>query len=246
MCWRRLNKRSGGCLLLALTAGAITPAAKAHRPFDVADASVAEASVLEAELGARRLHHGTSRLQAAPLAFTLGLDGDTELGFAARSNRAGNAGGRRRLGEAAIAVKHLFRHGGLQDAAGVSVAGECALLLPDVRSGEHSGAMCAAIVSQRFAAADIHVNAALTRSRDQQTLRYYGVAAEGPQAWVVRPAAEFGTERAADGAHVHSVLVGLAWQASPDVSLGFALRKVGSGAGDANEARIGLTWVLRP
>ncbi|MDB5906445.1 MAG: hypothetical protein JWP34_559 [Massilia sp.] len=238
---RRLVPTFLACALCA-------PAAQAYRPFDGTDAAVADAGVFELELGAIHQRRGSGRSIGLP-AFTanFGFEGNTEIVFDGRLNRLlGESDGapRSSFGDAVLSVKHVFREGSLQEKSGPSVAAECGLLLPGLRADSGSGATCAGIVSQQLDAVAVHLNASLTRSRENEHSRYLGAIVEGPDRWAVRPVMEAGTERSIEGGRTHSVLVGAIWKAGRDLTLDVGLRKEHGTEQKATEIRFGLTWSM--
>jgi hypothetical protein len=230
----------------ALLTAIWSPAAHAYRPFDGTDAGTAEPGVFELEFGGSYLHQGKEKSMSAPIAVgNWGLGEDTEIVLEGRLNRQlGNTSDTHRtsLGDSAVSVKHVFRRGSLQDGTGPSVATECGILLPTVNGPSGTGATCDGIVSARGDAGAIHLNAALTRTREQTTSRFLGVIVEGPDAWTVRPVMEVFTERDASAPRTNSALLGAIWKQSEDLSFDLAVRKARSNGENITELRIGLDW----
>jgi hypothetical protein len=161
-----------------------SPSAFALRPYEGTDASVASAGEFELEFApAGYVRAGASRTLVGPFAVgNWGLDGDTEIVLEGRINRQQGGipdGYRTRLGDTALSVKHVFRHGSLQGGTGLSIAGECGVLLPEHHGNKENGAVCLGIVSQKFSLGSVHVNAAVSRTRDKEIGRFYGVIVEG-------------------------------------------------------------------
>lgn len=244
MCCRRSPDHLLRPLLLLLVL-AVPQAARAHRPFDVADATVAEMHSVEAEIGVRYRVRGEAYGNEVPFGLTMGIDERTELALAARVNPAAGDGAGREAKDLVFAAKHVFRAGSMQDAAGVSIAGECALVVAALRSSDAGGGSCALIASQRFDAADVHVNAVLGRHTDARMTRHFGVALEGPEAWTVRPLAELSTGRAPGEGRSYAGLLGLSWQPAASLSLGLALRREHAEGARTSELRFGLQWTVR-
>lgn len=225
-----------------------SPAAFAYRPFDGSDASVTEAGVFELELGVSHLREGAQRSLAVPaISANFGLERDTEIALEGRVNRLlGDTGGRYRtsLEDTALSIKHVFRRGSLQDGTGPSIAGECGVLLPTMHGPSGIGATCAGIMSHRWELAAVHVNAALTRTREQTTNRFLGAIVEGPESLPVRPAVEITTERESNGTHTNSALLGLIWKKSEDLALDLGLRRARTDDQRITELRLGFTWSI--
>jgi hypothetical protein len=235
-------------LLCAAMLSAIwSPAAHAYRPFDGTDAGVAEPGVFELELGpVGYVRRAAEKSVIAPaIAANFGLEGDTEIVLEGRVNRQlGDTAGayRTNLGDTAFSVKHVFRRGSLQDGSGPSIASECGVLLPEIHRASGTGATCAGIVSRRWDAASVHLNAALTRTREHTTNRFLGVIVEGPEAWPIRPVTEVFAERATDGSRTNSALVGFIWKQSDDLAFDAGVRKARMNDQNLTEVRLGLTW----
>lgn len=231
----------------AVLTGLCAAPAQAMRPFEGTDAAVAEAGVFELELGPLGyVRHGSSRSIVAPAVVgNWGLPGDFEVVIEGRLNRAlGETSDmyRTSFGDTALSVKHVFRHGSLQDGGtGVSLAAECGILLPEIHGEHGTGATCAGIASQRFDGVSMHLNAALTRNRDHSDGRFLGLIAEGNGA-VVRPVMEVFTERDTNGGRTNSALVGAIWQKSDDLSFDVGVRRARVDSVQLTELRLGLTW----
>jgi hypothetical protein len=103
-----------------------------------------------------------------------------------------------------VGVADAFR-----DAGGPSIAVECAALLPEVNGSPDMGGECAGIVSNKWDALALHLNAGIGRTRDHTTARSLGLIAEGPDAWPVRPVAEIVAERESGGRWLNSALGGV-------------------------------------
>jgi hypothetical protein len=231
----------------AILAGLWAAPAQAMRPIEGTDAAVAEAGLFELELGPLGyVRHGSARSIVAPAVVgNWGLPGDFEVVIEGRLNRAlGETTDmyRTSFGDTALSVKHVFRHGSLQDGGtGVSLAAECGVLLPEIHGEHGTGATCAGIASQRFDAGSLHLNAALTRNRDGSSGRFLGLIAEGSAA-VVRPVMELFTERDNNGGRTNSALMGAIWQKSDDLSFDVGVRRARVDSVQLTELRLGLTW----
>lgn len=248
---RRQNGRpsfSAKWLLCAAMLSSIwSPAAHAFRPFDGTDAGVTEPGVFELEFSPiGHLSRGAEKsLNAPAIAANFGLEGDTEIVIEGRVNRLlGDTAGAHRtsIGDTAFSAKHVFRRGSLQDGTGLSVASECGVLLPEFHGTSGTGATCAGIVSQHWDVASIHLNAALTRTREHTRNRFLGAIVEGPDAWPVRPVMEIFTERTSNESRTNSALLGFIWKKSEDLAFDMGVRKARTGNENITEVRLGLTW----
>jgi len=164
----------------------------AYRPFDGTDADVAKAGELEIELGPLQWlrESGKRFLQAPALVANFGLSHEHELVIEGRheialDREAGEP--RSALVDNGAFIKQVLRPGVLQDEPGVSIATEYGLLLPEVNGVHGTGVSVAGIVSQRWQAATIHLNAQLARTREHEPDVFLGTILEGPIAWRVRP-----------------------------------------------------------
>lgn len=136
----------------------------------------------------------------------------------------------------------MFVKGSLQDGTGPSVASECAVLLPEYHGASGTGGECAAIVSNKWEMASLHLNLGVGLTREHDWARSASLIAEGPEAWPVRPVAELFVERDNGGGRLHSALVGAIWQHGEELAFDLALRRSHTGDGRFNEVRVGLTW----
>jgi hypothetical protein len=237
-------RRSVAALLL-LHAGL----AFAYRPFDSTDADVAKAGEVEIELGpVQWLRQGGKRfLQAPAVVANLGLSHEHELVIEGRHEIAiGREPGEPRsaLVDNGAFIKQVLRRGVLQDEPGVSVATEYGLLLPEVHGSHGTGLSLAGIVSQRWEAATIHLNAVLARTREHEPDLFLGTIVEGPIAWRVRPVGEVFTERPRDGPRTDSLLVGAIWRVRDGLSFDAGVRSARVGDEALHELRLGLTWAF--
>jgi hypothetical protein len=127
----------------------------------------------------------------------------------------------------------------------VSIAVEPEVLLPATAGASGFGFAAGVIVSQRWPALTLHLNVVPAWSRAHNVSGQVGFIAEGPDAWTVRPVGEVyvEAEHAIPGVTT-SLLAGLIWRISPQVSGDAALR-VGTLSGTGLvELRVGLTWAL--
>jgi len=223
--------------------------ALAYRPFDSTDADVAKAGQAEIELGpAQWLRQGSKRfLQAPALVANVGFSQDRELVLEGRHEMAleretGEPGSA--LVDNGASIKQVLRRGVLQESSGPSVATEYGVLLPSVHGERGTGFSIAGIVSQRWQAATVHLNAALARTREHDSDLFLGSIIEGPIRWKVRPVAEVFAERARGGPRVDSVLLGAIWRARDGLSFDAGVRSAQAGGEAIREIRLGLTWAF--
>jgi hypothetical protein len=148
------------------------------------------------------------------------------------------------LDDAALSLKGILREGCLQEKTGVSIATEIGALLPTVNGQPGAGAQGALIVSQRWEALTIHLNGAVAWTRSHSFGYFGGIIVEGPDAWVVRPVAEFFVEGQLDEPAMVSGLVGAIWHASDGLSFDLALRMARAGTVNELEVRMGLAWAF--
>jgi hypothetical protein len=233
-------------LLLAIGTGP----ALAYRPFDSTDADVAARDEFELELGPLgRLRQGTKRFQVAPaVVANFGLQGDRELVIQGQRESALDRGPgepRTSIVDNGVFIKQVLRKGVLQEEPGPSIATEIGLLLPSVHGTKGTGFSVAGIVSQRWSAGTVHLNAGLAQTREHEPDLFLGAIFEGPYAWAVRPVAEVFTEQASGSARIKSRLVGAIWRVRDGLSFDTGLRKAHDGSETIHELRIGLTWTFR-
>ncbi len=197
--------------------------ALALRPYDSTDADVAKQGEFELELGPlgwRR--EGSKRIAVAPAVIgNFGLEGDRELVIQGQREVALDRDPgepRSAIVDNGVFIKQVLRQGGLQDAAGPSVATEYGVLLPSVHGEKGTGLSVAGIVSERTEAVSVHLNAALAWTREHEPDLFLGAILEGPYAWAVRPVAEVFGEQASGSPRITSRLVGAIWRVREDLS----------------------------
>ena len=234
-------------LVLALLVHA--NAALAYRPFDSTDADVAKTGEAEIELGPLQwLREGGKRFLHAPAFIAnLGLAHDRELVIEGRHEIALDrepGEPRSALVDTGAFIKQILRRGVLQDEPGVSIATEYGLLLPEINGTRGTGLSLAGIISQRWQAATVHLNAVLARTREHEPALFLGTILEGPFAWAVRPVAEIFTERAHNGPRTDSLLVGAIWRLREGLSFDAGVRSAQVGSEAVHEVRVGLTWAF--
>jgi hypothetical protein len=225
------------------------PSAHAMRPFDGTDAAVAEQGMFELEMGGGYLRQTGGRVRTLPAAVaTFGLGYDTELALEGRLQSEIDHTGtpyRTGLNDTQLTVKHVLRNGSMQDGAGVSVALECAALLPNYHGESGGGASCAGLASQRWRGGAVHLNVGVQRDRSHQPGQFYSVILDGPEDWTVRPVLELTHEHNGDEPRAHGTLLGLVWKAGEELAFDAAVRHVHSDGARLTELRFGLTWGFR-
>jgi hypothetical protein len=235
--------------VVALLLAVQTPAALAYRPFDGTDADVAKADEVEIELGPVQWlrENGKRFIQAPAVVANFGLSREHELVIEGRHEIAldrEEGEPRSTMVDNGAFIKHVLRKGVLQDASGPSIAAEYGLLLPGVHAEEGTGFSLAGIVSQRWQAATVHLNAALARTREHEPDGFLGAIVEGPWRWAVRPVAEAFTERARGSPRLDSLLVGAIWRVREGFSFDAGVRSARLGDEAVHELRLGLTWAF--
>jgi len=234
---------------IALILAMLSAPALAYRPFDSTDAGVATPGEFELELGPIGwLREGANTFRVAPaVVANFGLPWKSELVLEGQRQVAIDPAAdepKTSIVDTGVFVKTVLREGALQDASGPSVAAEYGVLLPEVNGQSGTGASVAGIVSQRWDAATLHLNAALAYNRDHEPDGFLGAIVEGPYAWTVRPVAEIFGEQASRSPRTSSALVGAIWRARDDLTLDFGLRFAHAGDELIREVRLGLTWTL--
>ena len=237
--------RSSSVMLLVM----LSAPALAYRPFDSTDADVAARGEFELELGpVGWLREGADKFRVAPaVVANIGLPWRSELVLEGERQVAlAQAPGEPRaaLVDTGVFMKTVLREGELRGASGPSVAAEYGLLLPEVHGSPGTGASLAGIMSQRWEAGTLHLNAALAWNRDHEPDLFLGAILEGPYTWPVRPVAEVFGEQASGSPRVSSGLLGAIWRASDGLTFDVGVRLAHSGDELVREVRLGLTWTL--
>src|SRR5258706_1751819 len=147
----------------------VSEPAFALRPYDSTDADVAKQGEFELELGpVGRRREGSKSLAVAPAVVgNFGLEGDRELVIQGQREVALDRDPgepRNSIVDNGVFIKQVLRKGVLQDAPGPSIATEYGLLLPAVHGAKGTGFSVAGIVSQRYDAGTVHVNAVLAQT----------------------------------------------------------------------------------
>jgi hypothetical protein len=143
-----------------------------------------------------------------------------------------------------LLFKFVLREGALQDRPGPSVALEAGVLFPNVPYTGDLGASLAAIVSERWSAATVHLNLLLERNRQGNFDVVPGVIIEGPDRWAIRPVGEFLVDWDSGGTTTASFLLGAIWRIGQALSLDAAVRVEPHSGGAIVEGRMGFTWAL--
>jgi hypothetical protein len=230
--------------LTVLLLAAHSSLAFAYRPFGSTDASVAEAKELELELGTSYLHEGDLDSLIVPaIVANYGIDGDREIVLEGEfvTDLDDDEGSATRLDDTVLSLKQIHRRGSLQDSSGVSVGSECGVLLPTIHGEAGMGAKCALLVSQRWSAASVHLNGALTFNRSERWEESFGAIVEGPDEWRVRPVSEISLEWESNEPVRKSALVGAIWRANESVSFDVGVRYGKTGGLEEWELRAGVT-----
>jgi hypothetical protein len=231
--------------MVALAILVIPGPAHAYRPFDETDADVAEKHVVELELGPVGYTHDDYGGTLTPgFILNYGLVNRVELVFDAHHAllfRGVQLGARRPGLDTALTAKVVVREGCLQGETGVSVALEGGALLPTIPSAGGAGASFAAIVSQRWTAATLHINLETDLPRDGGIAFIGGSILEGPFAWTVRPVAETFVAHETASSTIVSGLAGAIWRVDHRLSIDAAVRAARDGGLRIYEARSGLT-----
>lgn len=238
----RLNAIS---LAVSVAISAPLPA-HAYRPFDQTDADVAATHTIELELGpVGYVHLPTGGTFVPGFILNYGPVDRIELVFDA--HKAFLFGGpdveaQRRQLDSELLIKGVLRKGSLQGETGPSLAAEAGAILPTLPASGGPGASLAFIASQRWPALAIHLNLEGDRTRDHHFAFIGGAIVEGPDAWVVRPVAEFFVAGEEDLPATVSGLAGAIWRCRPDLAFDAAARLARQGDERVVEIRAGLTW----
>jgi hypothetical protein len=237
------RRTAGTILLLSLVVGWYGPA-HAYRPFNGTDAAVAEPGVVELELGPIQYFElgSTPVLFSPDVVFNYGIGERWEFvlqGRLAHELLPDSPGPN--LVDNGVFLKSVLREGSLQDKPGPSIATEFGLLLPATRDEPGTGAGLAVIVSQRWQALTLHLNAEVAMTRQKLADTAYSLIVEGPYSWPVRPVSEFFYEREFGGSEIGSGLVGAIWQVNDNLAVDFALRGGWIDGVAFKEVRAGVT-----
>ncbi len=250
--WTRLpNERARAAFVLVVCAASVlaAPPARAYRPFDSTDASVAPPGEFELELGpVGYVRPDRRNFLVAPSAIAnLGIYDRWELVLQGREFillDAAPGEARGRLVDTGAFLKAVLREGSLQGYSGPSIGTEFGALMPTVNGDRGIGATLALLISQRWEIGTLHLNVAASKSRAGYLDSFAGLITEGPYTWRVRPALEIFYEREFDVNQSVSALAGLIWRTADHLSLDAAFRVSRVGQMDVLEARAGLTWAF--
>ena len=205
----------------------------------------------------------TGKLVAPAVVLNFGLARRVELVLEAANYYAltsSTPGPRDNLLDTQLTAKIVLREGCLQEHAGLSVATELGLLLPQTGGESGLGATASGIVSQCFGKTfTIHYNGAANLTRALNLDLFGSAILEGPKTWAIRPVAEFYVEREFNVGTTYSALLGVIWPCRENLDLDFAVRVatstdaevdlLGTTLGDTFETpvylvRLGFTWRL--
>jgi hypothetical protein len=224
--------------------------ARAYRPFDQTDAGVAELHTFELELGpVGYIQEPSGGVFVPGFIFNYGAIDRIELVFDAHKSLLFGgpdaAAVRRRL-NTELLVKGVLREGSLQGGQGPSLAAEAGVFLPTLPAAGGPGASLAFIVSQRWPALAVHLNAEGDLTRDGHVAFIGGAIVEGPDAWVVRPVSEFFVAQESDSgvSPTLSALGGAIWRYRPSLAFDAAVRLAREAGERVVEIRAGLTWAF--
>lgn len=239
-------RSAGAAALLLIGAVAAWPRdARAYRPFDGSDASVADKGEMEIELeplGYRR--EGSDHTLIAPAArFSYGfaerweatLGGQAEHGLSGSDKRSILVGN-------SASLKGMLREGSLQEKPGPSLATEASLLLPGIGDESGVGGSLAGVVSQQWPFLTLHLNIVGAVSREQHGDIFLSVIVEGPHDWPVRPVAEVFHERDFGSFTTTSGLIGAIWQVRRNLAFDAGFRHASINDHTIDEVRAGVTF----
>lgn len=243
-------ERCRASICLVLLVGLVAPSrARAYRPFDGTDADVAGPGELELELeplGFARSDRQRAFVSPAAVAnwgFAPGWEAVVEAQQLVVTSGA-ERGGRWRVEDVALSVKHVLRDGSLGDRTGPNVAVELGALLPEVHGEAAAGGQASLVLSQAWSDATVHLNLAGAWTRAHVPAASGSVIVEGPSRWLVRPVAEVELQAERGARPGRALLVGAIWRVSPTLALDGALRGAAMGDVGAIEVRAGLTWTF--
>jgi hypothetical protein len=221
--------------------------ARAYRPFDGTDATVADPGETEIELGpVGYLRQGSAHTLVAPaLICNYGvapgweavLQSEAVYGLSSGSGGAG-------LAADIASLKAVLREGALQDKPGPSIATEFDLLLPGINFQPGTGGDIDVILSQQWRWLTVHLNLLGGITQQQHGDAALDTILEGPRVWPVRPVSEIILERDFGGVDTRSILIGAIWQLRDSLALDAALRGARIGGTSLGEVRAGVTFAF--
>jgi len=224
--------------------------ARAYRPFNSTDAAVADRGKVEIELGPLGfLDEGTDRFVVAPSVVlnwgvAEGWEAVLEGRHFVRLGSDATRAPRLRVDDNAFSIKKVLREGVLQEKIGPSMALEVGALLPAIHGDGGAGAEATFIVSERWEAATVHLNGAVSWTRAHAPGAFAGLIVEGHDAWTLRPVAEVFVEGERDLPLTVSGLLGAILRLREELSIDAGVRLARAGGADTTEIRAGLTWAF--
>ena len=252
-CFRRCPINSSRALVLTAVAIAglgYAGQAMAYRPFEATDADVADSRTIEIEFGpAEFIAHGPDHaLQAPTLTVNFGLGGGYEFGvegvnLVALKPEEGVP--RMQLVDTGLALKHLLKRGGLQDAHGSSIAAEAVVLFPG-RGQDHLGAEAGGIISNDSKTYVSHLELGVSRSPEGSNGAGAGLILETADHRGWRPVAELNLEGAQGEPPSKSVLIGSIYEAREGFSVDAGVRLGQSDGVRWTEVRAGFAYQIGP
>jgi len=222
--------------------------ARAYRPFNSTDAAVADIGRVEIELGPLGfLEEGPDRFVVAPsVILNWGVVQRWEVVLEGRHFVRLGSGAtqapRLRVDDNAFSVKAVLREGGLQEKNGPRVAAEVGAPLPAIHGDGGAGAEATIIASERWDAATVHLNGAVSWTRAHAPGVFGGLIVEGHDAWTLRPVTEVFVEGERDVPLTVSWLAGAVLRLREELSIDAGVRLARSGGTNTTEIRAGLTW----
>jgi hypothetical protein len=218
--------------------------ATAYRPFNGTDAAVADPDEMEIEFQpVGTLAQGSEKSLVGPwTVVNYGFKDRWEAVFEGKGIVPLSPSGPFEVTEPAFSLKHVLRPGSLQDQTGLSIATEFGVLLSEINGDRGVGASVAGIASQRWDWGTVHLNAALSLTREHTGDVFTGVIIEGPSKWTVRPVAEVFYEEEASRGRTISGLLGLIWQVRDTLSFDVAVRHALTNGHPVDEIRLGTTF----
>jgi hypothetical protein len=221
--------------------------AHAYRPFESTDASIVDVGLIEIELGPVAYTDAPlgSIVELPTLTLNAGLSSRWEFVIDATRAIARFSGTSVETVETALSLKGIVKQGALQDADGWSVATEFGVLLPARNGDDDYGAALAVIGSRRGGDSMLHLNAAISQTREGNTELFSGLVLEGSADARVRPVLEltFGSEDDTEN-RSWSALLGAIWRYGKALSFDVAARAIRESGAWSYQGRFGLTWIF--
>ena len=222
--------------------------AQAYRPFDLTDADVARRHHFEIEFApAEFVSEGAEHTMRAPklvLNYGFGAGREVTLEGANRIAMRPAPGERRaRLDDVGASFKQVLRRGSLQDASGVSLATEDAILLPGPDE-IHAGASAILIASSESERGSAHLNAEVARLPEGRDLVAGGLILEHGDLEGLSPVMELVIEAPRGQPAEQSILAGLLYVPGEGTEWDIALRFGRIADQRLFEIRAGVTWQI--